>query len=222
MSTIAVFLLLAGGTAFAANQLAKKSVGTKQLKANAVTTAKIKKEAVTAAKIREAAVDGSKIAAGAVTGADINAASTSFSRVTARIRTTAQAPFVEKGIYPVGGYTQNAGEDAQYLGAMDVNFPASCEAPREVVAVLLLDAADPTKPTADNILGYGTVTDTAGGAVTRRMEFAPFIISYRAMARPGPATATPHTLSAYMAAPKCKSGGGITAVGAGVDVIGTK
>jgi hypothetical protein len=41
MSTIAVFLVVAGGSAFAATQLGKNSVGTKQLKKEAVTLAKI-------------------------------------------------------------------------------------------------------------------------------------------------------------------------------------
>lgn len=222
MSTLAVFLLLAGATAFAATQLAKKSVGTKQLKANAVTAAKIKKNAVTKAKIKDGAVDSTKIAAAAVTGTDINAASTSFSQIMARIRTTAQAPFVEKGVYPIGGYTQNAGEDVQYLGGMEVSFPASCEAPRSAIAVLLLDPADPTKPTADNILGYGAVEDTGAGAITRRMNFASFVISYRSMTRPAPSTATPHTLSVFLGPSKCKVGGGVTVAGAGIDVIGTK
>jgi hypothetical protein len=56
MSTIAVFLLLGGGAAFAASKLAKNSVGTKQIKKNAVTTAKIKKGAVTGAKIELSSV----------------------------------------------------------------------------------------------------------------------------------------------------------------------
>ena len=43
MATIAVFLVLAGGTAFAASQLGKESVGTKQLKNEAVTPAKLSK-----------------------------------------------------------------------------------------------------------------------------------------------------------------------------------
>ncbi len=38
MSTIAVFLLLGGGAAFAASKLAKNSVGTKQIKNGSVTT----------------------------------------------------------------------------------------------------------------------------------------------------------------------------------------
>jgi hypothetical protein len=52
MSSIAVFLVVAGGSALAANQLGKNTVGTKQLKSNAVTTAKIKNGAVTGSKIQ--------------------------------------------------------------------------------------------------------------------------------------------------------------------------
>jgi hypothetical protein len=51
MSTFAVFAVLGGGTAFAATQLAKNSVGTKQIKSGAVTAAKIKNGAVTGAKV---------------------------------------------------------------------------------------------------------------------------------------------------------------------------
>jgi hypothetical protein len=43
MSSIAVFLVVAGGTAFAASQLGKESVGTKQLKKEAVSLAKIRR-----------------------------------------------------------------------------------------------------------------------------------------------------------------------------------
>jgi len=51
ISTLCLFLLIGGGTAFAASHLAKNSVGSKQIKKNAVTTAKIKNGAVTGAKI---------------------------------------------------------------------------------------------------------------------------------------------------------------------------
>jgi hypothetical protein len=66
MSSLAVFLVLGGATAFAASNLAKNSVGPKQLKANAVTTAKIKKGAVTALKLGGGAVGGGALANGAV------------------------------------------------------------------------------------------------------------------------------------------------------------
>ncbi|HEX4730095.1 MAG TPA: hypothetical protein VH299_02445 [Solirubrobacterales bacterium] len=61
MSSIAVFLVVAGGSAFAASTLGKNTVGTKQLKNNAVTTAKIKNGAVTGAKIGSGAVGASNI-----------------------------------------------------------------------------------------------------------------------------------------------------------------
>ncbi len=51
MSSIAVFLVVAGGSALAANQLGKNTVGSKQLKKNAVTGSKIKNHSVTGAKL---------------------------------------------------------------------------------------------------------------------------------------------------------------------------
>lgn len=62
MSSIAVFLVVAGGSAFAANQLAKNSVGTKQIKKNAVTKAKLKARAVKSGKIAVGAVRGNQVA----------------------------------------------------------------------------------------------------------------------------------------------------------------
>jgi hypothetical protein len=64
VSSIAVFLVLGGATAFAASHLGKNSVGAKQLKKNAVTTVKIKNNAVTSAKIKNGAVTGAKVNAG--------------------------------------------------------------------------------------------------------------------------------------------------------------
>jgi hypothetical protein len=65
MSSLALFLVLAGGTAFAASHLAKNSVGAKQLKKNAVTAAKLKKGSVTADKIESGAVTPEKLSAAA-------------------------------------------------------------------------------------------------------------------------------------------------------------
>jgi hypothetical protein len=223
MTTIAIFLALGGATAFAANQLAKKSVGTKQLKANAVTAAKIKKNAVTKAKIKNGAVDGSTVLDGSVTGTNINGPSTPFSQVTARIRTTAQAPFTKEGIYPIGSYTQNAGEDAIYMAEADVTFQPGCEPPREAEAFLLKDAADPASLKLTDIAGIGLVEDKAGGTVTRRMEFSSFPApGTGGMQDFAPASATSHSFVLLLDEAKCKSGVGTVVAGAGVDVIGTK
>jgi hypothetical protein len=61
MSSIAVFLVVGGATAFAAGHLGKNTVGTKQLKTNAVTTAKIKNGAVTGAKVKAGSLSGSAL-----------------------------------------------------------------------------------------------------------------------------------------------------------------
>ncbi len=61
MSSLAVFLVVAGGSALAATQLGKNTVGPKQLKENAVTAKKIKAGAVTAGKLAPGAVVASNI-----------------------------------------------------------------------------------------------------------------------------------------------------------------
>jgi hypothetical protein len=66
MSSIAVFLVLGGATAFAATK-----IGASQLKANSVKTGKIVKEAVTEGKIKNGAVTTNKLADGAVTTAKL-------------------------------------------------------------------------------------------------------------------------------------------------------
>lgn len=66
MSSIAVFLVLGGATAFAA-----ADIGTRDLKAGAVTTAKLHKNAVTTAKIKKNAITTARIKANAVTGAKV-------------------------------------------------------------------------------------------------------------------------------------------------------
>lgn len=63
MSSLAVFLILGGATAFAA----VKKVGPNEIKANSIKTGKIVKEAVVAGKIKNGAVIESKIGDGAVT-----------------------------------------------------------------------------------------------------------------------------------------------------------
>jgi hypothetical protein len=69
MSSLAVFLVLGGATAYAAAK-----IGSNDLKAGAVKTNKIAKEAVTTAKVRNNAINGAKVRDGSLTGADVNAA----------------------------------------------------------------------------------------------------------------------------------------------------
>lgn len=69
VSTLALFLALSGAGAYAANQLAPRSVGERQLRPGAVTAEKLRKNAVSAPKIKALAVKQGKLANGAVTAA---------------------------------------------------------------------------------------------------------------------------------------------------------
>ena len=67
MSSIAVFLVLGGASAYAA-----KKIGSNEIKGNSITTGKIKKNAITTSKIKKNAITTAKIKNGAVTGAKVN------------------------------------------------------------------------------------------------------------------------------------------------------
>ena len=221
ISTLCLFLLVGGASAVAATQLAKNSVGSKQLKKNSVTAAKIKANAVTTAKLKAKAVTGGKIAKGTVTGANINAGSTPFSQVVARLRTEAQFPLSNTpAVYSFSNptYTQAAGQDNSYLGAVDVTFSAACTQPRSAAAYLLIDAENPLEPTTANIAGVGQIEDKGTGATSRRIEIGPYITSSVRFAAKAD---TPHTLT-LLTFGTCKAGSGITATFGGADVIGTK
>lgn len=85
MSSVAVFLVVAGGSAFAVTQLPNNSVGSPQIKKNAVRTGDIARNAVRAGKLAPEAAKAGKIAKNAittnrlrndaVTGAKVNEAS---------------------------------------------------------------------------------------------------------------------------------------------------
>ena len=66
IATLAIFIAL-GGISYAATNLSKNSVGTKQIKNNAVTAKKIKKNAVTSKKIKKNAVTTAKIKGKSIT-----------------------------------------------------------------------------------------------------------------------------------------------------------
>jgi hypothetical protein len=95
VSSIALFLVIGGATAFAA--LGKNTVGTKQLKKNSVS----------AEKIRKNAVNSEKVADGSLTGVDLNLATlgTVPSAANAAHATSADNANQLGGI-PASGYTR--------------------------------------------------------------------------------------------------------------------
>lgn len=228
VATLALFLVVAGGTVYAA-RVAKKSVGPSQLKANAVTTAKLKANAVTTrkirrnavsnAKIKDGAVESQKIANGSVQGFDIDLASTPFGRVVHEAQGSSIVAVTETSqLYPLSGtgYTQPVGEIDAFVGALDVRFAATCDFPRTVAATVAIDAANPLDPQPYEAVAAGVVTEPGGvPATNRRVELSP--VAYRFE----PPAATGHNL-ALLVSGTCAGGSGISAVAGAVDVIGTR
>jgi hypothetical protein len=81
MSSLAVFLVLGGGAAFAAKLLPEKSVGERQLRPGAVTASKLRKNAVTAPKIKALAVKVGKLANDAVTTSKLGAGAVATQKI---------------------------------------------------------------------------------------------------------------------------------------------
>ena len=223
VSTLALFLVLAGGAAIAA-RVPKKSVGPSQLKANAVTTRKIKKTAVANAKIKNGAVETEKIADGSVTRTDLAQATLPYSRIVHEARGSSSVAVPTEpeklAIVPLGGstYTQEAGSDDSYMGAVDVTISSACKEKRSVAAFLTVDAPNPLLPANQDIVAWGIYEDEGSSQVSARVNLGPYLFGG---ARFQPNSPTNHTLALTVQG-TCKTGTGITATSGAVDVIGTK
>jgi hypothetical protein len=236
MSTIAVFLLLGGGAAFAASKLGKNSVGTKQIKNNAVTAAKIKKNSVTSAKIKAGSVtssqiqsgtvSGSNIAPNTVTGTNINAPSTPFTQAVARFHSNAQFGFggSEPPIIPLGTYTQPAGQDDQLLAGLTVSFSASCEGERDAEVFLLENPpAKLSELNIESVLGIALVENKGTGSFSKQAEFSSYPIGgFAGMNQVAPSAPVTRNYGVLPLEGTCKSGSGVTVSNPQLDILGTK
>jgi hypothetical protein len=80
-STLALFLAVAGTSAWAVTTLPSRSVGEFQLRPGAVTASKLRRNAVTAPKIKALAVKQGKIANGSITAAKLTPGSVASSSI---------------------------------------------------------------------------------------------------------------------------------------------
>jgi hypothetical protein len=91
-STLALFVALTGAGAYAAGQLAPRSVGARQLRPGAVTADKLRKKAVTAPKIEALAVKRGKIANEAISSEKIADGAVGSSKIPAGAITPEKIP----------------------------------------------------------------------------------------------------------------------------------
>ena len=121
-STLALFLALTGAGAYAAGQLAPKSVGERQLRPGAVTAEKLRKNAVTAPKIKSLAVKQGKLANGAIVASKLAGNSVTEAKIAAGAVTAEKIP----GDSLTGAKIQES-TLSQVPSANTANFASSAE-----------------------------------------------------------------------------------------------
>ena len=128
VSTLALFLVLGGGAAFAAqklttNDIKKGAIKTKLLAKNAVKNAKIASKAVKARNIAPDSIDGSKVRNGSLTPADLLGGASVVGSATGGPVDVAQTPT------PVplsgGSWTQGATENDLFLVRMEATLQSA-------------------------------------------------------------------------------------------------
>ena len=118
MSSIAVFFVLGGATAFAATK-----IGANEIKANSIKTGKIVKEAVTEGKIKNSAVSTNKLGNGVVTSDKLAANAVTTDKIADKAVTAAKINLT--GLPPVPNATNaaNAANAAALGGKPASEYP---------------------------------------------------------------------------------------------------
>jgi hypothetical protein len=179
MSSIAVFLILGGATAFAA-----KKIGSNEIKGNSITTGKIKKEAVTTAKIKNSSISTSKIQNDAVTGDKVKESSLGevpSAANAAKLGGAAPSAYQSKVkwalISKAGVVIQQSGgisavENGAGFGTYNVTFPSAINNSALSVTLSDVDASFGGAPIVSPCAGPGAVGSGLCGADTGKNNVA--------------------------------------------------
>ena len=146
-STLALLIALGMGSAYAANQIAPKSVGAPQLRPGAVTADKIRKKAVTAPKIESQAIKQGKIANGAIVTAKIAAGAVGAEKIAGDAVTPEKIPNDS-----ITGQKVNEGTLGQVPSADTANF-ATAAATSNPEAFAKIDAEGSVFPASSKGIG---------------------------------------------------------------------
>ena len=229
VSYLALFFVLAGGTAYAAatinsGDVINGSLKSVDLKRNAgVKGADVPQNNLRPADFgsgARASIRGGDVADDSLGGAAINEGSVAASRVVGRLGGIVGQPVPNAGpaLIPFNNaaYTQNPNEFNELIAGGQVTLPPACTTPRGVIAYLLLD--NPVLA-IDSLIGSATVSDNTGGSLSKRLSFTPFFGGGRGLILPPAAAATPRQFY-IQADANCNAGSGVTLDSVTIDVVG--
>lgn len=152
MSSIAVFLVIGGGAAFAA--LGKNTVGAKQLKKNAVTNPKIADNAVRTGELADNAVTATELADAAVTLAKLANDSVTSAKIANAAVTSSELADAAVTLAKLAGNSVDASK------VVDNTLAAADLAPNSVTSSeIATDAVNATE-IADNSIDGGEIVDS--------------------------------------------------------------
>ena len=161
VATLALVLVLTGGTVYAAVQLGKNDVKSKNIAKGQVKGSDLAKNAVTSPKVKDGSLQSADLAAGIFSGLDLDVAGTAASGPKTGINTATTSPLPLTG---KTSFTPKAGEVAA-LAAEGRFTIASTDATKFCSpAVFLLVNGQPTRVFVDpEIDGNNTTLETSLG-----------------------------------------------------------
>ena len=166
-ATLALFVAASGAGAYAAGQIARKSVGAPQLRPGAVTANKLRKNAVITPKIKAKAITSPKIAAAAVTGQILAADSVSTDKLSYQAITHDKV-----GPEAISGDQIVESSLSQVPSANAANTAISAESANPL-AFAEVDGGGGLNPNRSKGLGAADVTKTSVGTYCITAGFIP-------------------------------------------------
>ena len=167
MSSIAVFLILGGATAFAA-----KKIGSNEIKGNSISTGKLKKEAVTTAKIKKDAVTGAKVKESSLSQVPSAALASNAEKLGGALPSAYEGKIVWALIAADGSVVQSSGgvtavrNGSPGFGTYNVTFPVDISTRGLSATLSDKDAAFGGAPIVSPCAGPGEVGSSLCGANT--------------------------------------------------------
>jgi hypothetical protein len=137
ISTLALFLVLSGGAAYAASHVPANSVGTKQLRKAAVTGAKVEDGSLSGADLWGGSVAGDRIAPGSITGGQIAPGSLTGAQIADGSLTGADVNAATLGQVPSAQRADGAPPLGPAGGALTGAYPSPALAPGAVTGAAL-------------------------------------------------------------------------------------
>lgn len=155
VATVALFLAIGGGTVYAALELGKNSVKSKNIAKGAVKTADLGKKAVTSPKVKDGTINAEDIAAGVIPALDADVTGSATAGPQGGVNTIATSPLPLSG---TTSFTPSAGDVSAIAAEARFTIAATSAALSCNPAVSVFVNGEPTRIFVDPESGENSTT----------------------------------------------------------------